>query len=90
VLVECITHAILAANLGPCRASEWSVCEPLLAHLRPGMLCMADRGFNGHEHWRQAQATGAQLLWPWRSSKLTHLRSSELTHQSRPGTLQQG
>jgi Transposase DDE domain len=29
----------------------------------PGMLCMADRGFNGFEHWRQAQATGAQLLW---------------------------
>lgn len=63
VLVECITHAILAANLGPYRASEWSVCEPLLAHLRPGMLCMADRGFNGYEYWRQAQATGAQLLW---------------------------
>jgi hypothetical protein len=63
VLVECTTHAILAANLGPYRASEWSVCEPLLAHLRPGMLCMADRGFNGYEYWCQAQATGAQLLW---------------------------
>lgn len=63
VLVECITHAILAANLGPYRASEWSVCQPLLDHLRPGMLCMADRGFNGHEYWRQAQATGGQLLW---------------------------
>jgi hypothetical protein len=24
---------------------------------------MADRGFNGFEHWRQANATGAQLLW---------------------------
>jgi hypothetical protein len=24
---------------------------------------MADRGFNGHAHWQQAQATGAQLLW---------------------------
>jgi len=63
VLVECVTHAILAANLGPYRASEWEICKPLLASLRPGMLCMADRGFNGHEHWRQAQATGAHLLW---------------------------
>jgi hypothetical protein len=70
VLVECITHAILAANLGPYRASEWSVCEPLLAHLRPGMLCMADRGFNGYEHWRQAQATGAQLLWRCSSNRV--------------------
>jgi len=63
VLVECATHAIFAANLGPYRASEWEICQPLLKHLEPGMLCLADRGFNGYEHWRQAQATGAQLLW---------------------------
>jgi hypothetical protein len=63
VLVECITHAILAANLGPYRVGEWEVCKPLLASLHPGMLCMADRGFNGYEHWRQACQTGAQLLW---------------------------
>ena len=24
---------------------------------------MADRGFNGFEHWEQARATGAHLLW---------------------------
>jgi hypothetical protein len=35
----------------------------LMARLTPGMLCLADRGFNGYEHWRQAQASGAQLLW---------------------------
>lgn len=63
VLVECATHAILGANLGPYRTGEWELCMPLLAHLGPGMLCMADRGFNGFEHWRQAQATGADLLW---------------------------
>ena len=63
VLVECVTHAILAANVGPYRASEWEVCKPLLTSLQPGMLCMADRGFSGHEYWRLAQATGAQLLW---------------------------
>jgi hypothetical protein len=63
VLVECATHAIIGANLGPYRASEWAVCEPLLERLEPGMLCLADRGFSGFEHWARASATGAQLLW---------------------------
>src|SRR5205085_7188862 len=52
-----------AANLGPYRVVEWEVCKPLLSSLQPGMLCMADRGLYGHEHWRQARETGAQLLW---------------------------
>ena len=63
VLVECATHAILAANLGPYRAGEWEICKPLLAALGPGMLCLADRGFNGYEHWQQARQAGAELLW---------------------------
>ena len=63
VLVECATHAILGANLGPYGTGEWELCTALLPRLQPGMLCMADRGFNGFEHWRQAKATGADLLW---------------------------
>lgn len=63
VLVECATHAILGANLGPYRSGERELTQPLLARLGPGMLCMADRGFNGFEHWRQAQTSGAELLW---------------------------
>ena len=63
VLVECLTHAVLGANLGPYRSGEWELCQPLLSRLGPNMLCLADRGFNGFEHWRQARATGAQLLW---------------------------
>ena len=63
VLAECLTHAILGANLGPYRTGEWELCQPLLSRLTPDMLCMADRGFNGFEHWRQARQTGAQLLW---------------------------
>lgn len=63
VLAECATHAILGANIGEYRSGEWALCQPLLASLKPGMLCMADRGFNGFEHWEQASATGAQLLW---------------------------
>jgi hypothetical protein len=63
VLVECLTHVILGANLGPYRASEWEVAQPLLAQLQPDMLCLADRGFNGFEQWQQARASGAHLLW---------------------------
>lgn len=46
--MECKTHAILAAHLGPYRDGEWEVCKPLLAALAPGRLCLADRGFNGY------------------------------------------
>jgi hypothetical protein len=63
VLVECATHAILGANVGPYRSGEWELGAELLPRLGPGMLCLADRGFNGYEHWRQARATGADLLW---------------------------
>jgi hypothetical protein len=63
VLAECATHAILGANVGEYRSGEWALCQPLLRALKPGMLCLADRGFNGFEHWEQAAATGAELLW---------------------------
>lgn len=63
VLIECASHAILAANLGAYRKSEWAICEPLLAALKPDMLLLADRGFNGYAHWQAATATGAGLLW---------------------------
>ena len=70
VLVECITHAILAADLAAYRTPEWEVCKSLLAALKSGMLCMADRGFNGYEHWRQARQTGADLLWRCASNRV--------------------
>lgn len=63
LLAECATHAILGAKLGPYSSGEWALCQPLLSRLSAGMLCLADRGFNGFEHWEQARATGAQLLW---------------------------
>ena len=63
VLAECATHAIIGAKLGKYHSGEWSLCVPLLERLRPDMLCLADRGFNGFEQWEQARATGAQLLW---------------------------
>ena len=63
ILVECATHAIVGANIGAYREAEWSICKPLLSRLDATMLCLADRGFNGYEHWCSAKATGAQLLW---------------------------
>lgn len=69
VLAECATHGILAANLGPYHTGEWELCQPLLGRLGPGMLCLADRNFSGYEHWSQAQATGADLLWRCKSNR---------------------
>ena len=63
VLVECGTHAILAGSIGAYRDAEWTLCQSLLSTLNSTMLCMADRGFNGFDHWQQASQTGAQLLW---------------------------
>ncbi len=69
VLVECASHAILAANIGAYRSSEWDICEPLLARMDGSMLCLADRGFNGYRYWQAACATGAQLLWRCASNR---------------------
>jgi hypothetical protein len=70
LLAECATHAILGANLGPYRCGEWELCVPLLDSLEAGMLCLADRGFNGFEHWERAAATGAELLWRCASTRV--------------------
>lgn len=70
VLAECATHAIVAAELGPYRGNEWELCQWLLGALEPGMLLLADRGFNGFEQWQQALGSGAQLLWRATESRL--------------------
>jgi hypothetical protein len=69
VLVECATHAILGANLGAYRATEWELSRELLPRLDASMLCLADQGFDGFEHWSQANATGAHLLWRCRTTR---------------------
>lgn len=63
ILTECASHAILDAEVGAYRQSEWEIAEPLLRSLTPDMLCMADRGFVGYAHWQAGLKTGAQLLW---------------------------
>jgi hypothetical protein len=76
ILVECATHAVLSAEIGPYRANEWELSQQLLGALEPGMLCLADRGYNAAEYWQQAQATGAQLLW--RASDGRHLPVTQM------------
>jgi hypothetical protein len=62
-LAECGTHAILDAEVGPCRTSEIAMARELVGRLRPGMLVLAHRGFYGFHLWKQAANTGADLLW---------------------------
>jgi hypothetical protein len=62
-LVENGTHVLFGARLGPYAEGETTLAHEVLAALRPGMLCLADRQFFGHALWLAATATGADLLW---------------------------
>lgn len=62
-LVETGTHVVFGATLGSYRTSEVTLARSVVPHLRPGMLCLADRFFPGFDLWQQAVATGAALLW---------------------------
>jgi hypothetical protein len=68
-LMESGTHAIFAAAIGRYDTSEVALVPALLARLRPGMLCLADRGFVGFALWQAARATGADLLWRVKSNQ---------------------
>src|SRR3954451_4424546 len=62
-LVENGTHVLFGARLGPYASGETTLAREVLAELRPGMLCLADRQFFGHALWQEAAVTGADLLW---------------------------
>ena len=62
-LAECATRAVFAAALGAYSKGEKTLAGELLDELHAGMLILADRGFPGYELWRDAAATGADLLW---------------------------
>ena len=66
-LIEVGTRVPLAWTQGPYRESETVQARRLHDHLGPGQLLLADRGYLGRDAWRQAAATGAQLLWRARS-----------------------
>src|SRR3954462_3597379 len=62
-LVENGTHVLFGARLGGFADGETTLAHDVLPALRPGMLCLADRQSFGHALWREAAATGADLLW---------------------------
>lgn len=62
-LVENGTHVLFGARLGGYDTAEVTLAEDVLARLRPGMLCLADRGYFGYELWQRAVSTKADLLW---------------------------
>ncbi|SCC93911.1 transposase [Thiomonas sp. X19] len=68
-LVECGTHAVVAARLAPYSRSEQSLAAELLpAQLTADMLVLADRNFYGFKLWQSACASGAKLAWRVKSS----------------------
>ena len=68
-LVECGTHAVVAASIAPYKCSEQAMAAPLLgAKLRADMLMLADRNFYGFKLWQTACATGAKLAWRVKSN----------------------
>ncbi|WP_406275055.1 IS4 family transposase [Actinacidiphila glaucinigra] len=67
-LVECGTHAVFAAEVGPLAEHETVLARRLFDRLSTGMLLLADRGFAGADLWRAAAAGGADLLWRVKSS----------------------
>jgi hypothetical protein len=63
-LVECGTHAMVAADIAPYACSEQAMATALLpARLTPDMLVLADRNFYGFKLWQLAHASGAKLVW---------------------------
>ena len=62
-LVECGTHVVFDAAIGPLRTGEHALARQVFTSLRPGMIVLADRGFLSVDLWRTAAATGADLLW---------------------------
>ncbi len=62
-LAECGTRALAAAAIGGYATGEKTLARQLLGSVGPGMLVLADRNFAGYELWREAGATGADLLW---------------------------
>ena len=70
-LVENGTHALFGVASAGFKDSEVSLAHKTIAHLKPGMLCLADRGLAGFPLWQAASATGAHLLW--RVTKNRHL-----------------
>lgn len=68
VHAECGTKAVLNACFDGYRIAEQRLASRLFDSFGPGMLVLADRNFLSWKLWRDAAATGAQLVWRVRDS----------------------
>jgi hypothetical protein len=62
-LCEIGTHVLFGSRMDSYEVGEVTLSEQVLPLLKPGMLCLADRGFNCFRLWKLAQGTGADLVW---------------------------
>jgi len=62
-LCEVGTHVLFGSRVESYEIGEVTLAEQVLPLLAPGMLCLADRGYNCFRLWKLAQGTGAALLW---------------------------
>jgi transposase IS4-like protein len=62
-LAECGTRSLAGAVFDSFAVGERTLARRLLPHFTDSMLITADRGFPSFTLWRDAAASGAQLLW---------------------------
>ena len=62
-LVACGTRKVVAAVMDSCAVSEQALWDRLVASVRVGTLCLADRNFFAMHRWQVAAGTGAHLAW---------------------------
>jgi hypothetical protein len=88
-LCELGTHVLFGSRVDSCEIGELALAEDVLPLLKPGMLCLADRGFNCLNLWRLAKGTGADLLWRLRKD-LNLPREKQLSDGSFLSTFYEG
>jgi hypothetical protein len=62
-LVEGGTHVLFASRVAGVATGEITLAREVISGLQKGLLCLADRNFYGFKLWKEAAATGAELLW---------------------------
>jgi len=83
-LGECGTHAIFAAAMASYDTGEVSLAKQLVGALRPGMLCLADRGFTAHPLFSAAAASGRTFCGGPRATRSSRCSNGSPTASSAP------
>lgn len=62
-LLESGTHVMFGAEMAGYRTGEPTLAHKVIKSLPADALCLADRAYFSYSLWKEALATGAQLLW---------------------------